>query len=185
VIDIEELKDQLRATIRVGRAARPEADRELARHLIADSVLGWCRQAALAPGGRVLGYDPLATEPGSSGLLDRLLHAGYEVLVPVTLADNDLDWRRWPDGSDRLGKAAISSAALILVPAFAVDRAGHRLGRGGGSYDRALPRAHPDAVIAALLFDGEVIDDVPVASWDAAVHGAFCPSGFQACGPER
>ena len=40
----------------------------------------------------------------------------------------------------RLGRAAVAEAQLVVVPALAVDRRGLRLGRGGGSYDRALAR---------------------------------------------
>ena len=52
-----------------------------------------------------------------------------------------------------------------------------RLGRGGGSYDRALTRVSGDALIVALLHDGELIDEVPAEEHDRPVHGVITPSG--------
>ncbi len=77
------------------------------------------------------------------------------MLVPVVTGAAPLDWceyvtrqppqptRRGALGIDeptgpRLGPAAIADADVVLVPALAVDRRGHRLGRGGGHYDRTL-----------------------------------------------
>ena len=64
------------------------------------------------------------------------------------------------------------------MPAFAADSAGRRLGRGGGSYDRALPMAAADAVVAAVLFTGEDGHRVPVDEWDKPVNAIVTPAGF-------
>jgi 5-formyltetrahydrofolate cyclo-ligase len=139
--------------------------------------------SSLPSGARIAGYEPMRTEPGSVELLAGLRAAGFEVIVPLTLPDNDLDWVHWtPDAAAvrrPLGLEAISSAALVLVPAFAVDPAGRRLGRGGGSYDRALARVRPGVVVAAVLFDGEFVDEVPVESWDLTVSAVVTPSGWR------
>lgn len=76
----------------------------------------------------------------------------------------------------RVGLSAIGGADLVVVPALAVDRAGVRLGRGGGSYDRALARARPDALTVALLYDGELVDDLPGEPHDARVGAVILPS---------
>jgi 5-formyltetrahydrofolate cyclo-ligase len=101
-------------------------------------------------------------------------------LLPVLLADGDLDWARYdgelvpgrrgllePPGP-RLGVAAVASCDVVLVPALRVDLAGNRLGRGGGSYDRALARA--TGLTVALVHDDEVVDEVPHEAHDVAVR---------------
>jgi 5-formyltetrahydrofolate cyclo-ligase len=100
-------------------------------------------------------------------------------LLPVLREDDDLDWAMYdgelapgrrgllePSGP-RLGVDAIAGCDLVLVPALLVDRAGHRLGKGGGSYDRALARA--TGLTVALLHDGELVDEVPHEPHDVPV----------------
>jgi 5-formyltetrahydrofolate cyclo-ligase len=159
----------------------PATRREQARAAIREQVLLRCRRDGLASGALIAAYEPLPTEPGSTELLAELDSAGYQVMVPLTLPDRDLDWLRWrPGGADahRLGLAAVGSADLILVPAFAVDPAGHRLGRGGGSYDRALARVGRPVTVAALLFAGEIVTEVPTDPWDRPVTAAVTPDGW-------
>ena len=107
------------------------------------------------------------------------------VLLPVLLEDADLDWAEYPaplaparfgllePAGPRLGPDAVSTAELVLAPALAVDRAGRRLGQGGGSYDRALIRAR--APVVAVLYDEEVLDAVPVEPHDRLVGGVLTP----------
>jgi 5-formyltetrahydrofolate cyclo-ligase len=76
-----------------------------------------------------------------------------------------------------LGVEAIATADVVLVPGLAVSPDGVRLGRGGGSYDRALARVPAGTFTCALLHDGEVGCDVPVAPHDRAVAAAVTPSG--------
>ena len=55
----------------------------------------------------------------------------------------------------------MARADVVLVPALAVDAAGRRLGRGGGSYDRALARVGPLVPLIALIYDDELVEQVP------------------------
>ena len=66
----------------------------------------------------------------------------------------------------RLGPTAIGTADVVVVPALAVARDGIRLGRGGGYYDRALQHVRPDAVLVALVFDDEFVDELPTEPHD-------------------
>ena len=67
-----------------------------------------------------------------------------------------------------------SACDVVLVPALAVDARGNRLGRGGGSYDRALRRA--TGLTIAVLYDGEHVDAVPTEPHDVAVGALVMPT---------
>ncbi|MCA2225634.1 5-formyltetrahydrofolate cyclo-ligase [Nonomuraea sp. NEAU-L178] len=148
----------------------------------------WVQMAGL-----VACYWSVGSEPGTHGLVFALWKHGATVMLPVLRADDDLDWAVY-DGPDTLapgrfgimepvdtrrGVDAVRTAALVIVPALAVDiRSGVRLGRGGGSYDRALSRVGPNVPTVALLHDGELIDDVPAEPHDQQVRWAITPSGL-------
>ena len=138
----------------------------------------------------VAAYVPVGSEPGGPVLVPALA-AAARLLLPVLLPDGDLDWgvhtgdlTAGPRGlrqptAPTLGPAAIVEADLVLVPALAVDRHGMRMGRGGGSYDRALTRVAAGALVVALLHDGELLDEVPSEPHDRPVHAVLTPGeGF-------
>lgn len=71
----------------------------------------------------------------------------------------------------------IGLADVVLAPALAVDRLGRRLGRGGGSFDRALARVDPRRALA-VVYDDEVLDHIPAEPHDQRVGGALTPSAL-------
>ena len=133
----------------------------------------------------IAAYVPVGREPGRPELVSALAGTA-RLLLPVLLPDGDLDWAESGDlapgprglvepTGPRLGPGAVAQADLVLTPALAVDRRGIRMGRGGGSYDRALARCGPHTLIIALLHDGELLDEVPADPHDQPVHGAVTP----------
>ena len=137
---------------------------------------------ALLPPGPVAAYASVGTEPGTEVLLAELRGRSRPVLLPLLLPDGDLDWAVWdgdlqpgPRGlrepaGPPLGPDAVAGCPLVVVPALAVDRTGTRLGRGGGSYDRALARA--TGLVVAALHRGELVEHLPAAPHDRPVHAA-------------
>lgn len=184
-------KVALRKAILADRAELSTAALAAAVAAIGEHVVTGVRTAGAT---RICAYVPLAEEPGSLAALDELRLGGVDVLLPVLRSDFDLDWARYegpaalvpaarglrePAGR-RLGLDAIAAVDLALVPALAVDRAGHRLGRGGGSYDRALARAVRPMPVAALLHDGERLAAVPSEAHDCPVTHVVTPTeGWQ------
>ena len=152
------------------RAASGPAGPDVAEAL-ATALLPAARKAE-----RVAAYSSFGTEPPTTCLVAALARAGVQVLLPVLLPDGDLDWQSG-DGGPRLGVDAIATCELVVVPALAVDGAGRRLGRGGGSYDRALARVGADALTVALLHDGELLDVVPAEPHDVRVRAVATPAG--------
>lgn len=181
-----ETKAALRAHILGARRAMPEDQRAAAGRQLRDTVLGL---PELQMAGTVAAYMAVGTEPPTQGLIFALWKRGTYVLLPVLLPDGDLDWATYegPDSlepgprglvqpcGDRRGVTAICSADLVVVPALAVDGAGRRLGRGGGSYDRALARVGAAVLTVALLYEGELLDHVPVSAHDQPVRAVALP----------
>ena len=136
----------------------------------------------------VCAYVPIGTEPGSPQMLDRLVELGFRVLLPVTHADEPLGWGDYRANTlvdaefglreparPHLPPATIALAQAILVPALAVDRRGVRLGRGAGFYDRSLPLAAPDAARIAVVYDEDLVDQLPTEAHDVPMTHAFTP----------
>ena len=70
----------------------------------------------------------------------------------------------------------VTTATWLLVPALAVDRHGVRLGRGAGFYDRTLSLAAPEARIVAVVYDHELVAQLPDEPHDHRVGWALTPS---------
>jgi 5-formyltetrahydrofolate cyclo-ligase len=184
-------KVALRNRLLAGRRSLTTSDRLSAAESVQAVLLSLIRTQHTSV---VTAYVPVGPEPGGPDLpsvLAEALPPHGRLLLPVLLDDNDLDWATYPGRLEpgprglrqppgpRLGVDAVRTAGLLIVPALAVDRAGHRLGRGGGSYDRALSRLDvtSDTLITALLHDGEFLDAVPAEPHDRVVDAVITPSG--------
>ena len=180
-------KAALRRRLLAGRARLSADQRAAAARALRDAILE-LPQAQMA--GTIAAYYSLASEPDTHGLVYALWKRGSYVLLPLLRPDADLDWASY-EGPDSLrpgprglaepaepprGMGAVARADLVLVPALAVDRGGVRLGRGGGSYDRALARVGPGVPTIALVYDGELLDEVPADDHDQRVRLVARPS---------
>ncbi|WP_122816329.1 5-formyltetrahydrofolate cyclo-ligase [Nocardioides pantholopis] len=178
------LRDQLltarhrRPLLEVGNAGRA-----IALHLLATPEV---RRAA-----SVAAYVSVGAEPGTGLLLRALAESGRRVLLPRLLPDRDLDWGTYRGDAglqparlglleppDSLGVEAIATADVVLLPGLAASPHGWRLGRGGGSYDRALARVPAGTFTCVLLYDDEVGVPVPVEPHDRPVSAACSPAGL-------
>jgi len=180
-------KAALRRRLLADRARLSPDQRAAAARALRDAVLE-LPQVQMA--GTIAAYYSLTSEPDTHGLVYALWKRGGYVLLPLLRPDADLDWASY-EGPDSLrpgprglaepgepprGMDAVARADLVLVPALAVDRGGVRLGRGGGSYDRALARVAPGIPTIALLYDGELLDEVPADDHDQRVRLVARPS---------
>ena len=142
----------------------------------------------------VAAYVPVGSEPGSRELIDRLLEICPRVLLPIARTSADgmplpLCWGEYRPGElvsapfgllepppPVLPPSTLAEAAVVLVPALAVDRHGVRLGRGSGFYDRSLGLRGPSTRLIAVVRDDELVDELPVEPHDVPVTHALTPS---------
>lgn len=151
----------------------------------------------MAPTNIFAGYMPIGSELDCLPLMNRLAVADVPLCLPVVTAPGQpLIFRRWqPDDSLVTGSFGISepteaapevSPQVLLVPMLAFDRQGHRLGYGGGYYDRTLKALRAardgggDIVAIGVAFAGQLSDKVPVSQndqpldWILTEVGAIC-----------
>jgi 5-formyltetrahydrofolate cyclo-ligase len=183
-----ERKSAERGRLLAARRAVPADERARDAAALAAGVLDVVAMFDVTPGQVVCAYLAVGSEPGSLALVEGLRSAGYRVLLPIVVGAAPLEWAEYtgehalrpgphglrePSGAP-LGPSAIASAALVLVPALAVDRRGTRIGKGGGHYDRSLPLV--DAPLVAVIRDAEVVDDLPVEPHDVRMTAVLTPS---------
>ena len=174
-------KAALRREVTARRSRTTDPERAAAGRSLRDAVLS-LPETQMA--GTLAAYISVGTEPQTRGLVYAFWKRGTYVLLPLLLPGGDLDWASY-EGPDSLaagprgllqptepprGVTAVTSADLVIVPALAVDRGGRRLGRGGGSYDRALARVGPAIPTVALIYDDELLDEVPAGHHDQPVR---------------
>jgi 5-formyltetrahydrofolate cyclo-ligase len=146
------------------RALRLIADQkhgpEAARALI-DHLLPRLAEVGMSPGVVVAGYWPIATEIDVRPLMARLIARGIAGALPVLVAeDAALAFRAWQPADDLDDgprgtrqppvTAPLVRPGVVLVPTLAFDPAGHRLGQGGGYYDRTLAALRRDGPVTAI-----------------------------------
>jgi 5-formyltetrahydrofolate cyclo-ligase len=157
----------MRTALLTARRTRP-ADHETSAALLA--------VPEIASSATVAGYTPLRGEPDIGPALSALRERGVRVILPVVLADRDLQFH---DGAGLV--VALDEADVVIVPAVGADRSGRRLGRGGGSYDRALQRARSDALILAVVHAEELLAGIPTESHDISVAAVLAGTELIRC----
>lgn len=181
-------KRRLRSTVREARRDRRLTDPDAAREGFA---AGRSAVAGLAPGAEVIAaYLAAPGEPDLGEALAAWHAEGVTVVVPLSRPGRVLDWVRFSPGlAVAVGRfaavpepvGAVSAAGLepglILVPALAVGADGTRLGQGGGFYDRYLDGA--SGVSVGVVFDDEVLPEVPRQEWDARLDAVWTPTGVR------
>ena len=130
------------------------------------------------PGAIVSGFWPLDGEIDIRPLLEALAANGHPVVLPETPPRGQpLVFRRWHPGMamvrERFGTfrptGEVLTPTVLFVPLLAFDRAGRRLGYGGGFYDRTLAGL-PGAWAIGCAFAAQEVAEVPAGPGDFRLH---------------
>jgi 5-formyltetrahydrofolate cyclo-ligase len=155
-------------------AARQNCDPVLGESL-AKNVM---RQAPPPPGAIIAGFWPLPGEIDILPLLHALAEGGWPLCLPVTPRRGfPLTFRTWKPGdpltpgrfNTRHPTGPETVPDYILVPLLAFDRAGNRLGYGGGYYDRTLAQL-PTAFRLGCAFSAQEMPRIPTGPEDVTLH---------------
>jgi len=135
-------------------------------------------------------YVSTSTEPNTREFIRGAVGRGIRVLLPVTRVDGLLDWAvATADGDfeegllgvpepvgELLGPIAVNDVDLMIVPAAAVDRTGMRLGWGRGYFDKTIGSMENCPPVYAVVYDTELLDNVPSEPHDQPVSGVVTPT---------
>jgi 5-formyltetrahydrofolate cyclo-ligase len=176
----------LRRAARARRAELARAVPDFAAH-IAKAI----DRLPLGPGSVVSGYRPVKDEADPSELMHAIAAKGHRLALPVVLeAGAALSFRLWSEGDPTIVNAfgiaepAQSSETVeptvILVPLLAFDSTGHRLGYGGGYYDRTLEKSAATAI--GIAYSGQEVKELPRERHDRPLDAVVTELGFRKFG---
>lgn len=184
-------KRRLRREIESRRRAvtgeqRARASREIVRHVLL--------MPEYVSASRIVAYVATAEEASLAELLDVVRASGRTLLLPRIEGDalafvpaDDLEalrvgsyGLREPTGSP---VDALAETDLALVPGVAFDRRGGRLGRGGGFYDRSLPRGHATPYLIGVALHLQLVACVPREPHDRGVDAIVTEAGVVRVAP--
>ena len=169
-------KKELRAMIRAQKRAMTEQEIESKSQRLTELFLATdaYRQAKT-----IYGYLPYNQEVRTEALLEQALRDGKRVAVPKCYGDemrfiylDDLSKVEKgycgipePVDDEPLGD---DPTALVLMPGLAFDEEGHRIGYGGGFYDKFLMQ-EPEHPTLALCYDFQMLPELHTEEFDIPV----------------
>ena len=173
-------KSALRKEARVRRAA-------LAREDFALAITPYAEDLNLKPGTVVGGYHAHGGEADPALLLARLVEMGCAIAFPRVIRDQPLEFHHVPDGEvlepgsfgipEPLAHWPRAVPDLLLVPLLAFDAQGHRLGQGGGFYDRTLAALKVPAI--GIAYAGQEVDSIPHETHDRTLDMVLTEQGIR------
>jgi 5-formyltetrahydrofolate cyclo-ligase len=179
---LRDAKRALRERVLAARDSLPPEFRAAASAAIGKALAG---RDDFATASTVLLTLPFGSEWDSMPLLLTALERGKTVVLPrVNAAARTLElcrlteptrdvlpgYRGIPEPQSHCALLAADAIDWVLVPGVAFDTTGHRLGYGGGYYDRLLPQLRSDAVRIAGGYEIQLVDRVPAAPHDVPVQ---------------
>jgi 5-formyltetrahydrofolate cyclo-ligase len=149
-------------------------------------------RAGIIPSQAIIGgFWPIRDEIDIRPLLPALHAQGHPLALPVTGRRGEpLVFRAWQPGAPllpgRFGTShpagAVVTPDVLLIPLLAFDAEGHRLGYGGGFYDRTLALL-PGSLRIGCAFASQELDSVPQGPYDQTLHAVVTEAGLRRFSP--
>jgi 5-formyltetrahydrofolate cyclo-ligase len=171
-------KKAVRVRVRALRDALPEAARERASLAISERVLALPELAGVST---ALVFASFGAEVDTRPIIEGLVERGVRVVLP-RVDGSDIVAATYDVGDPMIvapfgmpepagGQVvALDAIDLAVTPGIAFDRSGHRVGYGGGFYDRFFASARRDLSKVAVCFAVQVVDgELPHGGFDVAV----------------
>lgn len=176
-------KKALRQKIREKKRAMTAAQIESASKILGQMFLA---SAQYQKAKTIYGYLPYNQEVRTEPILEQALRDGKRVAVPKVFGDEMRfiyldDLSQVEKGYCGIpepvadGPEADDKTALVLMPGLAFDKQGHRIGYGGGYYDKFLAN-EPDHPTVALCYDFQMVDFLDTEEFDIPVDQVFWAS---------
>ncbi|MBS0273552.1 MAG: 5-formyltetrahydrofolate cyclo-ligase [Proteobacteria bacterium] len=180
-------KIELRKELRARRAqlahAHPDFARDVAIHVAALKI---------AEGSVAGGYIAIGDEADPHILLKKLTLQNCTLAFPRVAAKGEpLVFHRWCAGQnlqrgaygipEPLKEWPLAYPKILLVPLLAFDRHGHRLGYGGGYYDRTLDFLRANSTVRAIgvAYAGQEVDELPREAHDHPLDAVITENGMR------
>ena len=190
--ELKRAKRDIRRSVLAARDALGEAERVARSTAIHERFL---TLPEVRDAGVVMGFWSFGSEVATPPLLEALHARGVWVCLP-RIEDGDLVAVAYEPG-DPLRETSFGARQpaagtilapevleLVVTPGVAFDRFGHRIGYGGGFYDRFLPRTRRGVPRIAIAFDLQVIpQELPVGSFDLGVDVIVTETETIRCAP--
>ena len=169
-------KKELRKAIREKKRAMSAVEIEQKSQALTEAFL---RSAAYQSAKTIYGYLPYNQEVRTVPMLEQALRDGKRVAVPKCYGDEmrfiyTVDLSAVEKGYAGIPEpiadepVADDESALVLMPGMAFDPQGHRIGYGGGFYDKFLAK-EPDHPTLALCYDFQVLPHLETEEFDIPV----------------
>lgn len=185
-LDVEDAKQTLRAAAHAHRSRRPVGEREQLGEQWVQTALEFLGDAQT-----VACYVSVNEEPPTPALCEAIASSGRRLLLPKLGPTLAREWA-WYLGAEDLRVGApgrppepsgpsmdakiLADVDALIIPALLVDQEGHRLGQGGGWYDRVLKQINPSAKVGAMVFPDEYVDvSLPQEAMDRGVSFVILP----------
>lgn len=170
----------------IARTTLPAAEHAAKSAGIRDHLYSLLTQRAA---GTIAFYWPIRAEVDCRPLVTRLLQQSWRACLPEIVAPAaPMQFRAWtPQSRMTTGLHDIPTLAdgeillpdVVLLPVNAFDASGHRLGYGGGYYDRTLAILIPAPYVVGVTFEFARVESVRPQSRDFAMNAVVTELGVE------